>query len=152
MVNQREKTPETRKARTKQDNTGRERCNDCRITALLHNRINDWDGKATQDSGESTHSNKRNVIYRVTIPNVFELELSIEAYKPTSQTKQHFGERRVNIKVVLSWDIVRRKFSKMDFIKTAYKKPLLWGQASERGGNLHNLVWMIDFIEPERES
>ena len=118
IVNQ---THEARELRTKQYDRSRKRSNDCRITALLHDRINHRDGKTAHDSGESTHSNKRNVIYRVTITDIVELEMSIEAYKPASQTKQHLGKGRVNIKVILAQDIEWREFSKMDFIEAAFE-------------------------------
>jgi len=61
------------------------------------------------------------VIGRITIPNVFEFEASIETDKPSSQTKEEFGKGWMYIEVILAINVVRRELAEMNLIKTSMK-------------------------------
>ena len=54
---------------------------------------------------------------RVAIANGLELELAVEADKPTRKAKEEFRKRRVHIEVVFPEDVVRREFAKVDFVE-----------------------------------
>ena len=59
------------------------------------------------------------MIRRITIPDVFEFEASIEANKPSGQAKEEFGKGWMHIEVILAIYVVRRELAKMDLIKTS---------------------------------
>jgi len=73
---------------TKENQGSRERRNDSRIATLLHDGVNDWYSEAAEDGGEGPHSYIGNVIRSIAIPNIFELEVSIKAYKPARESKK----------------------------------------------------------------
>jgi len=78
----------SRREHTKQDDRGREGRNNSRIPALLHDRINNRDGETAKDRRKRAHANIWNVVRGVAIANVVEVEMSIEAHEPASQTEQ----------------------------------------------------------------
>ena len=69
--------------RTKKNKRSRERSDDSRISALLHDSVDERNGKTTKDSRKRAHPNKRDVMVGVAIANIVEVEFPIEANKPT---------------------------------------------------------------------
>ena len=63
------------------------------------------------------HSDIRNVIFRVAIANVLEVELTIKSNEPASEVEKEFCERWVYVKVVFPCNIVGCKFPKLNFVK-----------------------------------
>lgn len=69
---------------------------------------------------------------RVAIANGLELELAVEADKPTRKAKEEFRKRRVHIEVVFPEDVVRREFAKVDFVEPV---PILYSFVKWRPEN-----------------
>lgn len=92
--------------RTEQNDCCRKRCDYCGITALLHDSIDDRDCEATEDSREGAHSDIRNVVLGITVPDVFKLEVSIESGKPASESEKKFGKRRMYVEIIFSKYII----------------------------------------------
>lgn len=103
---------------TEEYQRGRKGSNDSRITALLHDRIDNGDSETSKDRRERTHADVGNVVGGIAIADVLEEERPIEADKPTRQAKEQLCERRMHVKVVLMRDIVRCELSEMDFIES----------------------------------
>src|SRR6266446_7614812 len=77
---------EPRRRHTKEEDRSRESGDDSRIPTLLHDSINNRDRQTAKDRRECAHADIWNVVRGVAIANVVEVEVSIEAYKPASQT------------------------------------------------------------------
>lgn len=58
------------------------------------------------------------MVFRVAVTDGFELELSIETREPSSETQKHLREWRMDIKVVLALDVVRRELSEVNLIES----------------------------------
>lgn len=58
----------------------------------------------------------------------------------------------MDVEIILALDVVRCKFPEMDFVKTGPRKQVSCVMEANEGGNLHDLVWMVDFIETKSES
>lgn len=86
--------------RTKKDDRRRKRCDQCSVSTLFHYSIYNWDGKTTEDCGESTHSNIRNVIFRVVVADVLKAELTIESHEPASEAKKELCEWWMYVEVI----------------------------------------------------
>ena len=92
------------------------------MSGFLHDRIDDRDCKTSKDGWQGTESNIWNVILRVAVTDVLEVEMAIVTYEPTSETKQHLGKRWVHIEIVFSSEIVRSKLSKVYFVEAGKVK------------------------------
>lgn len=58
----------------------------------------------------------------IAVADVFKLKVPIESGEPASQSEQKFSKRRVDVKVIFSENIIRRKFSKVDLVESeSYK-------------------------------
>ena len=62
------------------------------------------------------------MVRRVAVPNVVEGEAPIEPDEPAGKTEEQFGERRVDIKVVLARNVVCGEFAEVDLIKAALQR------------------------------
>ena len=58
------------------------------------------------------------MVLRVAVSDVLELELAVEADKPACETEEELCERRVDVEVVFSRDVVCCKLSEVYFIKS----------------------------------
>ena len=67
---------------TKKNKRSRERSDDSRVSALLHDSVDEGNGKTTKDSRKRAHPHKRDVMVGVAIANIVEMEFPIEANKP----------------------------------------------------------------------
>ena len=91
---------ESPKQLTEKNEWRREGSHNGRITALLHYSENNWHSETTQDCGESPHAHIRNVIGRVTIPNIFETEIAVKANKPSRKAEKEFSKGGMDVKVI----------------------------------------------------
>ena len=55
--------------------------------------------------------------FGVTIANVLEAKVAVITDKPASKTKEELRERRVDIEIVLSENIIRGKLAEVDFVE-----------------------------------
>lgn len=55
----------------------------------------------------------------VAVADVGKVELAVEADKPAHEAEEEFCERRVDIEVVFTEDIVRGELAKVDLVETA---------------------------------
>jgi hypothetical protein len=108
---------ESRK-RTEEDKDRREAGDNSRVSRFLHDEEHDGDGQTTEDGWQRTHANVRNVVICIAVADVLEHKVAIEADKPACQAEQELGERRMDIKVILTEDVVGGKLAKMDLVKT----------------------------------
>lgn len=92
--------------RTEKNDRRRERSNDRRITALLHDGVNNRDSQASHNRRERPHADIRHMAGGVAVSNVLEHELSVEAHKPAGEPEEQLRERRVDVEVVLAEDVV----------------------------------------------
>jgi hypothetical protein len=102
---------------TNSDQQSGERTNYNRESALLHDLIHDRDREASKDCRHGSHTNIRDMVFRVAIANGLEFELAIETDKPSSKTEKELRKRRVHIKVVFPKNVVFCEFAEVDFVE-----------------------------------
>lgn len=108
--------------RTYCDESSRKACNSSREASFLHYAINDGDSDTSEQRRERSNSNVRNMVLGVAVSNLLKVKRAIIPNKPTSSSEHHLSQRRVNIKVVLPSNVMRREFSEMDFVEPAMKE------------------------------
>ena len=59
------------------------------------------------------------MVFSITVANVLECEVPIEANKPPGECEEKLGERRVYVEVVRPQEVIRGKLSKMDLVETS---------------------------------
>lgn len=67
---------------TEQNQDGRERSDDCGVTTLFHNSVNNGDRETSEDRRESTHADIGHVVESIVVANVFESKFTVKAHKP----------------------------------------------------------------------
>lgn len=102
---------------TEQNDARREgRCNS-RVSAFLHDRVNNGYRQTSEDRREGPHSNIGNVRLRVIVANTIKRELAVESNKPTREAEQHLRQWRMYIEVVLPLDVVSCKLAEVHLVK-----------------------------------
>ena len=144
---------------TEQNQASRESSDNRRVSALLHNRIDNRDSQTSKNCGQSAHADIGNVVGGVAVADVLKQETPIEADKPTRQAKQQLCERWVHVEVVLVRDVVCCELAEVDFVEPMVcsgsvdgPKGLRAEQAPEKlawDRHVHNLVWMANLVETE---
>lgn len=59
------------------------------------------------------------MVLRVAVPDVLKLEVAIEPDEPAGEPEEEFCEGGVHVEVVFAQDVVRGKFTKVDFVEAA---------------------------------
>lgn len=89
-----------------QDEAGRKNAGWQRVARLPHDEEYNGNSQRTQQSRESPISHVWYIVLDVRVPNVVEKKLSVVANKPADQSKQEFGEGRVDIEEVEPLEVV----------------------------------------------
>lgn len=137
---------ESKIAPTEKNKERGEGCNYGRITAFFHDGVNERNGESTECSRESAQADVRDVVFRVAVADVLELELTVEAREPACKTQQHLRERRMYIEIVFALDVVSCELAKVHFIETTGYELVLnveWSGLAD----LHDFVRIVDFVE-----
>ena len=80
-------------------------------------KIGEWDKEEAKCGGDHTHSDIWHSDF-IIFPNIFEIKVSIISRKKCSERDEEFSQRRVDIYIVLSFDVLRGKLAKVDFVET----------------------------------
>jgi hypothetical protein len=87
---------------TEKNDERRESTNDSRVSALLHDSVHNRDRETTEYGWQGTHSPVWDVIGRVAVTDVREVEVALKTDKPSRKSEQQFRKWRVNIEVILA--------------------------------------------------
>lgn len=104
--------------RTEKNNASRECSHDGGISTLFHDGIDNWHRHTRQKRREGTHSNIWNVILGVAVSYVVEEEMTVVANEPPGQAEQHLRKWWMHIEVILSLDVIRREFPKVNLVES----------------------------------
>lgn len=102
---------------TEQDQGRREGRDSHGVPRLSHDSIHERNGDTSEYSAEASHSDIRHIGVGIVVSDLIESERTIKTNPPTRQSVQHLGQRRMNVEIVLSSDVVACKRSEMDFIE-----------------------------------
>ena len=94
-----------------------ERRSGCLAARSLQCEVHDRDSQYTADSRQKSHGHIGHARLNVVLSNILEIEVSIEAGQPTSESDQELGERRVNIHEELALDVLARKAAEVNLIE-----------------------------------
>lgn len=92
--------------RTEKNDRRRERSNDRRVPALLHNSVNNWNRETAQDCRQRAHADIWHMGRGVAVADSLERELAVEANEPARKSEKQLRKRRVHVEVVLAEDVV----------------------------------------------
>ena len=101
-----ERMDDRNKTPTEQDDRGGEDGNNGRVTAFLHDSVDNGDSETTEDGGKSTHAHVGDMSLSVAVANVLEAEVTVIADEPACETEEEFRKWRVDVEVVLSEDVI----------------------------------------------
>lgn len=105
--------------RTKENDSRRERRNDRRVPALLHNSVHNRNRETPQDRRQRAHADVRHMARGVAVANRLERELAVKPDEPAREPEEQLRERRVHVEVVLAHDVVRRELAEVDLVEPA---------------------------------
>ena len=60
------------------------------------------------------------MVVGVTVPDVFECEMTVKPDEPTSKREQQFCERRMYVEVVLAGNVKSSKLAKVHLVESTY--------------------------------
>jgi hypothetical protein len=102
---------------TKENEGSRKGSNGDRIPRLPHDGINEGNSDTAHDGAKAPHSNERHIGLGIVVPNVSKGKNPIESKEPRCPRVQHLRQRRVDIEIVFSTDVVTGERSKVDFVE-----------------------------------
>ena len=88
--------------RTEQNQTSRECSHHCRIPALLHDSVHQWNGQTAHHGWKCSHTDVGHSRFRIAVANILEFELTIESNEPASEAEEKLREGRVYVEIVFS--------------------------------------------------
>ena len=107
---------------TKKDYYRGKSSNDGGVSTLVHDIVYNRNSETAQDGWQSTHSPVWDVVGRVAVTDVYEVEVSLKTDKPSGKCEQQLSEWRVNIEIVLAPEIICGELAKVDLVETAVVK------------------------------
>jgi hypothetical protein len=107
--------------------------NDGGVSTLVHDVVYNRNSETAQDGRQSTHSPVWDVVGRVAVTDVCEVEVALKSDKPSGKGEQQLSEWRVNVEIVLAPEIIRGEFAKVDLVETAVVKNQLPKPRKEKG-------------------
>ena len=69
--------------RTKQNQGGRKRSNNSRVSTFFHDCVDDRNGETAEDRWKCAHSDIGDVIFGVTVTNIFEQKSAVKSHEPS---------------------------------------------------------------------
>jgi hypothetical protein len=101
-----------------EDDQSRAECRSGRLAARsLQCKVHDRHSQYTANGRQKPHGHIGHTRLDVVLSNILEIEVSIEAGQPTSESDQELGERRVNVHEELALDVLARKATEVDLIE-----------------------------------
>lgn len=92
------------------------------------------------------------MVLDVAVSDVVELEPAVETDEPAGETEQELCERWVDVEVVFARDVVGRELSEVHFVESGDMVFRLGAETRRMHMYSHDLVWMVDSEEAQRES
>ena len=101
-----------------EDDQGRaERGRGCLAARGLQSEVHDRHSQYTADGRQESHGHIGHTRLDVVLSNILEIEVSIEAGQPSSESDQELGKRRVNIHEELALDVLAREATEVNLVE-----------------------------------
>lgn len=117
--------PDVSARHTEKDYDRRKSSNNSRVSTLMHDIVHNRNRQTAQNGWQGTHSPVWDIISRVAVSNVLEVEVALKTNKPSCKSEQQLRKWGMDVEIVLATEIVCGKLAKMDLIEAVAGEKLV---------------------------